>query len=191
MDERSKRIKNKTRRYISTDEEKYEYKKRKKNNNINVQESFDFIKKAIAAKYGEENFGKHCEQVSEASEDTTDEDEQREIITTEKEHIQQSSLPCKNQTILKSNIIPTNDEHSHTYNVQCTDMHKNEEGKISELQTCKNQSNVYQDFLHSNNNNEPLIPTLVYSCDESQNSNSTILSLNSHTSQISPGNHNN
>lgn len=54
MDERSKRIRNKTKRYISTDEEKYQYKKKKKSN-INVQETFGFIKKAIAAKYDEEN----------------------------------------------------------------------------------------------------------------------------------------
>lgn len=86
MEERPKRIRNKTKRYISTDEEKYEYKKKKKNN-IDVQETFNYIKKALFAngRNNKKNFEKHSE-----SDEDIEEDEQREI-TIEKEHV-----PCKN-----------------------------------------------------------------------------------------------
>lgn len=55
---------------------KYQYKKKKKSN-IDVRETFDFIKKAIAAKYDEENFEKYSESGTDA--DTSDE-EQKDII---------------------------------------------------------------------------------------------------------------
>lgn len=179
MDERSKRIRNKTKRYISTDEEKYQYKKKKKSN-IYVQETFDYIRKALAAKYDEENFEKHSE--SEKGADTSDEDEQREILAIEKE---QPSLSCQNQNILQNPTFPTNMEYSLTHN--CTNMYENKKAEIQSFQNQRN--NFYRDLINCNNNNEPLVPTIVSNSDSSlsQNSNSTILTLNSHTSETLSG----
>ncbi|XP_067204127.1 uncharacterized protein [Linepithema humile] len=173
MDKRQKRKRTKTRRYISTDDDKYQYKKSKKNNNKALA-VFDCIKKAMAENYDEES-EKHSN--SETSADSTDEDEQREMVTTDKEYIQNSSLPCEDQNTSKTDTIHTllNVGQPHTNEYRSTHMCRYEETETSELQSSKNQSNSSNDFMQYSCNNE--LPSATSTC--------TSISSDSSLSQMS------
>ena len=144
MDEHAKRKRTKTRRYISTDDDKYQYKKSKKNKDVLA--AFDCIKKAMAENYEEES-EKHSDL--ETSANSTDGDEQREMIRTDKEYVQNFSLPYEDQNTSKTGTIHTmlNVGQPQTNEYRNTHMCRHEETETSELQSSKNQCNYSSNDL--------------------------------------------
>lgn len=160
MAEYSKRKRTKTKRYISTDEEKYQYKK--KNGNKDVLAVFDCIKRAMAERYEEES---EQQSDSETSADNAEKDE--EIIeTTEEENVQTSSLPCNDHnTVQKCTMHPIlNIEQPHTNRNEETGIHTQSQDAELELQSAESLSNnSYNDEFIQYSCNEPLIPSSTYS----------------------------
>lgn len=115
--ERSKRKITKTRRYISTDEEKYNYKKQKKNKE-DVLAAFDCIRKAMTENYEENGRLETNDNNSEteANGNSTDEEEQREIS-----------------------------HDGHSYISEYTNLSSQKETEISELQFLPNQCKYFDD----------------------------------------------
>lgn len=95
-------------------------------------------------------------------------------------------MSCEDQSVLRNPTIPTNVEYSHTHN--CTNM---DENKKAEMLLFQNKCNNFDgDLTNFSNNNQSLVPAIVSDHSDlslSEISHSTILNLNSHTSETLPG----
>lgn len=158
MDERSKRKITKTRRYISTDEEKYKYKK-KKTDSKDILAAFDCIKKAMSENYEEEE-EEIYDSDSKMGENSEEEYEPREKDTTEEENIQNhSSLPYKKQNCSNNSLSGKMFNSEHTRQYKNTYRHK--EAETLQLQSSENQCNYSCNNFEQHSNNESYTNTAI------------------------------